>query len=70
MPKHVRHENATNEVTSGNEDHLRGFSTDEGDSSGEEDAFDVEKLPTIAKDDAIVKQRLERAKRQTVCLAA
>jgi len=52
-------------------DHLHGFSTDDDDSSGEEDAmddepsiFDVSRLPTIAKDDATVKHKLERAKRQ------
>ncbi|KAF8807064.1 hypothetical protein BYT27DRAFT_7190785 [Phlegmacium glaucopus] len=51
--------------------HLHGFSTDEDDSSDEEDpmadepsAFDVSKLPTIAKDDATVKHKLEKAKRQ------
>jgi len=56
--------------------YLHGFSTDEDDSSDEDDddvmnnepsALDVGKLPTIAKDDAIVKQRLEKAKRQPVC---
>ncbi|KAG6841476.1 hypothetical protein C0991_010664 [Blastosporella zonata] len=51
--------------------HLHGFSTDEEDSSDEEDAigdepsaFDISKLPTIAKDDATVKRKLEKAKRQ------
>ena len=54
--------------------HLRGFSTDDDDSSDEEDAmdsepsFDISKLPTIAKDDATVKQKLEKAKRQPVRL--
>ncbi|KAF8072063.1 hypothetical protein FPV67DRAFT_1483737 [Lyophyllum atratum] len=50
--------------------HLHGFSTDD-DSSDEEDAmdhepsaFDISKLPTIAKDDATVKRKLEKAKRQ------
>ena len=55
--------------------HLHGFSTDDEDSSDEEDAiddepsaFDVSKLPTIAKDDATVKQKLDKAKRQSVGL--
>jgi nucleolar protein 15 len=52
--------------------HLHGFSTDDEDSSDEEvdvDApgLDVGKLPTIAKDDATVKRKLERAKREKVC---
>jgi hypothetical protein len=52
---------------------LHGFSTDDEDSSDEEDAmddgpsaFDVSKLPTIAKDDATVKHKLDKAKRQPV----
>ncbi|KAG6827980.1 hypothetical protein H0H92_009806 [Tricholoma furcatifolium] len=51
--------------------HLHGFSTDDDDSSDEEDdmdhepsAIDISKLPTIAKDDATVKRKLEKAKRQ------
>jgi hypothetical protein len=55
--------------------HLHGFSTDDDDSSDEEDpmddepsAFDVGKLPTIAKDDATIKHKLEKAKRQPVRL--
>ncbi|KAF5327634.1 hypothetical protein D9619_004325 [Psilocybe cf. subviscida] len=49
------------------ESHLHGFSTDDDDSSDEEDdGMDVEvdlgKLPTIAKDDATVKRKLEKAK--------
>ena len=55
--------------------HLHGFSTDDEDSSDEEDAmddgpsaFDVSKLPTIAKDDATVKHKLDKAKRQPVRL--
>lgn len=55
--------------------HLHGFSTDDDDSSDEEDAmddgpsaFDVSKLPTIAKDDATVKHKLDKAKRQPVRL--
>jgi hypothetical protein len=55
--------------------HLHGFSTDDDDSSDEEHAmddgpseFDVSKLPTIAKDDATVKRKLDKAKRQPVRL--
>ena len=55
--------------------HLHGFSTDDDDSSDEEDAMDdgpsaldVSKLPTIAKDDATVKRKLDKAKRQPVRL--
>ena len=55
--------------------HLHGFSTDDDDSSDEENAmddepsaFDFGKLPTIARDDATVKQKLEKAKRQPVHL--
>jgi len=50
------------------EDHLHGFSTDDDDSSDEEliveDGIDVGKLPTVAKDDATVQKKLERAQRQ------
>ena len=50
--------------------HLHGFSSDDDDSSveddGEHSAVDPSKLPTISKDDAAVKQRLEKAKRQPV----
>ena len=58
--------------SSGAEDdeHLYGFSTDEDDSSDEDVAageeVDLGKLPTVAKDDATVKQKLERAKRRPV----
>lgn len=52
------------------DDHLYGFSTDEDDSSDEDDAageeVDVGKLPTVAKDDATVKKKLEKAKRHPV----
>ncbi|KAF9446769.1 hypothetical protein P691DRAFT_707995 [Macrolepiota fuliginosa MF-IS2] len=61
------------EGASGN-DHLHGFSTDEDDSSDEDEeagedkpglsAFEISKLPTVAKDDESVKRRLEKAKRQ------
>lgn len=50
--------------------HLHGFSTDDDDSSdddaAEPSALDVATLPTIAKDDAAVKQKLDKAKRQPV----
>jgi nucleolar protein 15 len=53
--------------------HLHGFSSGDDDSSdedgeldGEPPAIDVSKLPTIAKDDEAIKQRLEKAKRQPV----
>jgi nucleolar protein 15 len=52
-------------------DHLHGFSTDDDDSSDEENvladkmpALDVNKLPTIARDDETVKRKLAKAKRQ------
>jgi nucleolar protein 15 len=50
---------------------LFGFSTDDDDSSDEEmndepDAIDVSKLPTIAKDDATVQRKLEKAKKKPV----
>ncbi|OAX37615.1 RNA-binding domain-containing protein [Rhizopogon vinicolor AM-OR11-026] len=49
------------------DDHLYGFSTDEDDSSDEEEEageeVDIGKLPTVAKDDATVKKKLEKAKR-------
>ncbi|KIK96036.1 hypothetical protein PAXRUDRAFT_826421 [Paxillus rubicundulus Ve08.2h10] len=48
-------------------DYLHGFSTDDDDSSDDEvveDGVDVGKLPTVAKDDATVQKKLERAKRQ------
>ena len=49
---------------------LHGFSSDE-DSSDDDAApdipgVDVDKLPTIAKDDATVKRKLEKAKREPV----
>ncbi|KAJ6607387.1 hypothetical protein B0H10DRAFT_2072112 [Mycena sp. CBHHK59/15] len=53
------------------EEPLHGFSTDDDDSSDDDgvmdvdvSTFDVAKLPTIAKDDATVKRKLEQAKRQ------
>lgn len=68
-------EKHANEERDEDDDHLHGFSTDDDDSSDEEDvmdegpsAFDISKLPTIAKDDVTVKHKLEKAKRQPVCL--
>jgi nucleolar protein 15 len=52
--------------------HLYGFSTDEDSSDDdldvgdEEAALDMGTLPTIARDDAAVKRKLERAKRKPV----
>ncbi|THV04452.1 RNA-binding domain-containing protein [Dendrothele bispora CBS 962.96] len=48
---------------------IHGFSTDDDDSSDDEDfvepsGIDVGRLPTIAKDDATVKRKLEKAKRE------
>ncbi|KAF5362834.1 hypothetical protein D9758_007130 [Tetrapyrgos nigripes] len=51
------------------EEMLHGFSTDDDDSSDDEDfvepTIDVGKLPTVAKDDATVKRKLEKAKRES-----
>ncbi|KAH7928256.1 RNA-binding domain-containing protein [Leucogyrophana mollusca] len=50
------------------EGHLYGFSTDDEDSSDDDapvdEGVDIGKLPTIAKDDATVKRKLEKAKSQ------
>lgn len=53
------------------EQDLHGLTTDDDDSSDEDDHIDtnpvdVDKLPTIAKDDAVVRAKLEKAKRQAV----
>lgn len=53
------------------DEHLYGFSTDDNDSSDEEmdgdwGGIDVGKLPTIAKDDVVVKKKLEKAKKYPV----
>ena len=53
------------------EQDLHGLTTDDDDSSDEDDNIDanpvdVDKLPTIAKDDAVVRAKLEKAKRQAV----
>lgn len=53
-----------------------GFSTDDDDDSSDDEmneernAIDVGKLPTIAKDDAVVKRKLEKAKRKPVCTSS
>ncbi|TFK75148.1 hypothetical protein BDN72DRAFT_787740 [Pluteus cervinus] len=59
------------EEDEGDDEDLHGFSSEnDEDSSDEEDfankpsAFELDKLPTIAKDDETVKRKLERAKRQ------
>lgn len=66
------------EANSGEEDedeafHLQGFSS-ESDSSDEEDpdgpSLDVTKLPTIARDDATVRHKLEKAKKEPVRMNA
>jgi nucleolar protein 15 len=50
--------------------HLYGFSTDEDSSDDDldvdDEAVDVGSLPTVARDDAAVKRKLERAKRNPV----
>ena len=55
---------------SSEEELLHGLSSDDDQDSSDEEVelpgIDVSKLPTIAKDDKIVKQKLERAKRQPV----
>ena len=55
---------------SSEEELLHGLSSDDDQDSSDEEVelpgIDVSKLPTIAKDDKIVKQKLERAKRHPV----
>ncbi|KAH7907281.1 hypothetical protein BJ138DRAFT_1160553 [Hygrophoropsis aurantiaca] len=50
----------------GEDGYLHGFSTDDDDSSDDDtpldDGIDIGKLPTIAKDDATVKRKLDKAK--------
>ena len=59
---------------SSEEDLLHGLSSDDDQDSSDEEVdlpgIDISKLPTIAKDDKIVKQKLEKAKRQTVCITS
>jgi len=68
-------ENEGEDEDDGDEDEeemIHGFSTDDDDSSDDEDlavepaGVDVGKLPTVAKDDATVKRKLEKAKREPV----
>ena len=55
---------------SSEEELLHGLSSDDDQDSSDEEieipGIDVSKLPTIAKDDEVVKQKLEKAKRQPV----
>ena len=55
---------------SSEEELLHGLSSDDDQDSSDEEVelpgIDVSKLPTIAKDDKVVKQKLEKAKRQPV----
>jgi nucleolar protein 15 len=51
--------------------HLHGFSTDDDEDSSDDEAMDapaldVSQLPTVAKDDATVKAKLDRAKKEKV----
>ena len=76
-PSHSEPEEAEAEVESSPEAedaHLYGFSTDD-DSSGDDLDVDDEganvdlgSLPTISRDDATVKRKLEKAKREPVCI--
>jgi nucleolar protein 15 len=56
------------------ETRIFGFSTDDDSSddemNGEPDPIEINKLPTIAKDDATVKLKLEEAKKKPVCLVS
>lgn len=71
IPKPVKEPEVTSEKNGGSDaeddDHLYGFSTDEDDSSDEDavagEDVDIGGLPTVAKDDATVKRKLEKAKR-------
>ena len=57
---------------SSEEELLHGLSSDDDQDSSDEEieipGIDVSKLPTVAKDDKVVKQKLEKAKRQPVCI--
>lgn len=66
-------ENGPEEEEEEDQAHLFGFSTDDEDSSDDEvneqpDPIEVSQLPTIAKDDASVKQKLDKAKRKPVSI--
>lgn len=71
IPKPAKEPEVASEKSEGEDaeedDHLYGFSTDEDDSSDDDaaagDEVDIGKLPTIAKDDATVKRKLDKAKR-------
>lgn len=71
IPKPVKEAEVTSGKSGGSDaeddNHLYGFSTDEDDSSDEDavtgEELDIGRLPTIAKDDATVKRKLEKAKR-------
>ncbi|ETW83275.1 hypothetical protein HETIRDRAFT_315159, partial [Heterobasidion irregulare TC 32-1] len=68
-PSHLEDQDGSEVENSDEEDvHLHGFSTDEDssdeDMDGDVDGIDVGKLPTIARDDATVKRKLQKAKRQ------
>jgi nucleolar protein 15 len=58
---------------SSEEELLHGLSSDDDQDSSDEEVelptIDISKLPTIAKDDKIVKRKLEKAKRHPVCIA-
>ncbi|CAE6461886.1 unnamed protein product [Rhizoctonia solani] len=63
-------EQSEQEEGDGEETHIQGFSTDEdssgddGDEAPELPGIDLAKLPTVAKDDASVKRRLDQAKKE------
>ena len=74
IQKPVKAPSPETEVLPSEDEYLHGFTSEDDDSSDEEDVVDdtpgpqlgVLKLPTIAKDDATVRRRLELAKRQPV----
>ena len=74
IQKPVKSPSPETEVLPSEDEYLHGFTSEDDDSSDEEDIIDdipepqlgVLKLPTIAKDDATVRRRLELAKRQPV----
>lgn len=63
-------ENEEEDNSSSEEEFLHGLSSDDDQDSSDEEielpGIDISKLPTIAKDDKTVKQKLEKAKRQPV----
>jgi nucleolar protein 15 len=74
IPKPVKEPEVASEKSGSSDaednDHLFGFSTDEDDSSDDDavagEEVDIGRLPTVAKDDATVKRKLEKAKRRPV----